>query len=227
MFCPNCGIQLPDGTAFCPQCGSELASVWSRSTDRRSGSSLSSSYYTREGEPAAEHLAAVITSALREFGSGVLKNPRRMVAYAMDYISEEDRVGMTFIMQCDEELLGVFDRALARRTPDALADAALKAKHLLTDDRSIVERMSTLVGESLAQGLADYVGIDVTFPEHGDGPGGDGPGGGGPGGGGPGGEEYDDGPRPPELVACPHCGARSDAANAFCPMVSRLCGSLI
>ena len=24
MFCPNCGIEVPDGSAFCPECGTRI-----------------------------------------------------------------------------------------------------------------------------------------------------------------------------------------------------------
>ena len=189
MFCPNCGKQVEQGTKHCPECGYGLESAWSSSESRHSGSSLSSSFYTKGGVTAAVHLSEVVTNALYEFGPEVLKTPRRMVSYAMDFIPEDDRVGTTFIMHCDEELLGIFDRALAQRTQSSMIDASMKAKHLLTDDRSIVDRMATLIAESVTQGVADYAGIAVAFPEH---------------------------LESSHVVACPHCGVANPETNERC-----------
>lgn len=194
MFCPNCGNQVEQGSKHCPACGYGLSSAWSSSVSRHTGSSLSSSFYTKDGFTAAAHLSEVVTSALREFGPDVLKTPRRMVSYAMDFIPEEDRVGTTFIMHCDEEFLGIFDRALAQRTPDSLIDATMKAKHLLTDDRSIVDRMATLIAESVTEGVADYAGIAVTFPGH---------------------------TETSNVVACPYCGVSNPEANEYCQECGR------
>lgn len=194
MFCPNCGSQIEQGCKHCPACGYGLEGAWSSSMSIHTGSSLSSSFYTYDGVTAAAHLSEVITNALREFGPDILKTPRRMVSYAMDFIPEEDRVGTTFIMHCDEELLGIFDRALAQRTPDSLIDATMKAKHLLTDDRSIVDRMATLIAESVTQGVADYAGIAVVFPDHNG---------------------------SSNVVACPHCGVANPETNEYCQECGR------
>lgn len=30
MFCPKCGLQIPDGTNFCPRCGTNLAAQYNQ-----------------------------------------------------------------------------------------------------------------------------------------------------------------------------------------------------
>ena len=193
MYCPNCGSSVAEGSEHCPRCGMQLSGSGSARA-ASTGSSLSSSYFNREGSAQAEHLAQVVRDALREFGMGVLKNPRRLAAYASDFIPEEDRVGSTFMKQCDEEFLSIYDMPANRRSSSDLETAALKATQFLSEERMIVPRMASTVSESVAQGIADHLGLQISF-------GGDIP------------HEQE--------VHCPHCGIGNAPENSNCAACGR------
>ena len=193
MYCPNCGSSVAEGSEHCPRCGMQLSGSGSARA-ASTGSSLSSSYFNREGSAQAEHLAQVVRDALDEFGMGVLKNPRRLTAFVMDFIPEEDRVGSTFLKQCDEEYLSIFERAAQSRSGFELETAALTATQLLSEERMIVRRMASTVSESVSRGIANYLGLRVSFGA---------------------------GVSPEQVKYCPYCGAGNALENVNCASCGR------
>lgn len=156
MFCPNCGSSVEGRAARCPHCGHSL----------RAGSSLSQGSSSFARPRATDHgsqLATVICSALRGFGPDVFKKPRTLVSYVMDYVPEEDRVGNAFVNNCDEEFLLPFVDALREGTTSAIELAAHKSSEFLCEERSIVERMAFAVAQSVALGIAEYLGVQVSL----------------------------------------------------------------
>ncbi len=157
MFCPYCGEPMQSASARCPGCGRQLSATAS--------DSVSSSFYANEGAAQAAQLSDTICQALREYGPSILDNPRVLVSYCMDFTPDDDRVGQSFINNCDAEYLQPFVHAMREGTLDALVTASCMATRLLADDRSIVERMARAVSQSVASGLAEYKGLSISFPQ--------------------------------------------------------------
>ncbi|MBR3318436.1 MAG: zinc ribbon domain-containing protein [Atopobiaceae bacterium] len=147
MFCPYCGSTLQEGDISCPKCG--------RSVEKFTFHPMK--------------LPDAIAAALDDAGLEVLRAPSRLTGYVMDYVPEEDRVGTTFVNNCDEEFLWPFVQAVSqispasRISPDALEGAANRAGQLLTVERSIVDYMATAVTQGVAQGVGKYFGVEVQF----------------------------------------------------------------
>ena len=197
MYCPNCGKTIDEGSTRCPSCSFVLSGGQSSrqsGSSSSAGSSLSSEYYATDAPAEAAKLSATICDALRQLGADSLRNPRRLQSFVMDCVPEEDRVGSTFVRNCDRELLEPLDKALRTGTPDAVEMSAMQVMSLLADDRTIVDNMARLVAKSAAEGIASYLGITVHIDLGGD------------------------SAQPPQadFISCPHCGARNVESASFC-----------
>lgn len=107
-------------------------------------------------------LAQVLALALQEQGLVLLEYPKRLVAYVTDLANDELRDVHVFCVNCDENFLAPYVRAVRAGTPEAVEWAARQTEALLTENRFLVEDVSRDVARSVASAVAHVMRVPLS-----------------------------------------------------------------
>ncbi len=110
-------------------------------------------------------LREAVTQSLRMGGTQLLSQPNRFLSFLLDLIDRDSREAKVVSFQINDELLAPLEKAAQDPTRESLERARAIVHNMLYRERGIDARLSQVVADGLAGGLADFLGIDMVRHE--------------------------------------------------------------